>query len=232
MRFSKVLVTIVLLAGLALTGLLGCGIFTPDSVESDRAALVALYNSTGGPEWIYNENWLSDEPLGTWYRVTTNDVGRVTELFLVGNNLDGSIPPELGNLSNLEILFLRENQLTGSIPPELDRLPNLEFLSLRANQLTGSIPPELGNLSRLEVLWLGGNQLTGPIPPELGNLSNLEHLWIPDNRLTGELPLSLMRTDLDWLTYAGNAGLCMPRSASMQSWRRGIERVEGPNCPR
>ena len=42
MRFGNLLAMVVLLAGLALTGLVGCGLFTPDSVEGDRAALVEL----------------------------------------------------------------------------------------------------------------------------------------------------------------------------------------------
>ena len=43
---------------------------------ADRAALVALYNSTGGPNWRDNRNWLSDRPLSEWYGVTVSN-GRV-----------------------------------------------------------------------------------------------------------------------------------------------------------
>ena len=236
MRFSKVLATMVLLAGLALTGLLGCSLSAPDSVEGDRAALVALYNSTGELEWLTDGNWLSEEPLGEWYGVTTNDAGRVTELFLgyPGKNLAGYIPPELGNLSALKILELSYNQLTGPIPPELGKLSNLEGLGLHENGLTGPIPPELGNLSRLEGLRLGGNQLTGPIPPELGNLSNLKFLRLQENGLTGTIPPELANPpNLGGLTYEDNAGLCMPQSHPMQRWRKdGVISVEGPDCPR
>ena len=237
MRFSKGLATVVLLAALVLTGLVGCGPGDRGSVESDRAALVAFYHATGGPQWNNNENWLSDEPLGEWFGIATNDAGRVTELNLLplnmlmaGNNLTGFIPPELGNLSNLERLDLAFNQLSGPIPPDLGNLSSLEDLNLSWNQLTGPIPPELGNLSNLENLNISYNQLSGAIPPKLGNLSNLEIMTLYNNKLTGELPLSLaMLTDLNWLTYQDNAGLCMPRS--MQSWRKGISIVEGPDCP-
>lgn len=121
--------------------------------------------------------------------------------------------------------------MTGPIPAELGKLSTLKVLALGENQLTGPIPPELENLSNLEYLVLGRNHLTGPIPTELGNLSNLELLRLDDNRLTGELPVNLIQADLDWLGYVGNYRLCMPWLDSMQSWRRGIERVEGPNCP-
>ena len=33
------------------------------SPETDREALVALYNATEGENWANNENWLSDVPL-------------------------------------------------------------------------------------------------------------------------------------------------------------------------
>ena len=36
------------------------------SVETDREALVALYNATGGENWVGSANWLSDAPLGKW----------------------------------------------------------------------------------------------------------------------------------------------------------------------
>ena len=227
--------------------------------ETDRAALVALYHTTGGPEWTNNRLWLNErEPLDSWFGVATNSEGRVTELELgyPGNNLtglipselgslselkrleltynrlDGTIPPELGNLSNLEHLGLTYNRLDGPIPPELGNLSNPEVLNLAVNELTGPIPPELGNLSNLESLNFVDNRLTGPIPPELGNLSNLELLRLDANRLTGELPVSLMQADLDYWGYVGNYRLCMPWLDSMQNWRREIKRVEGPNCPR
>ena len=68
------------------------------SAETDRAALAALYNATDGENW-YDNNWLSDAPLGEWRGVTTNDDGRVIELSLSYNKLSGELPPELVSLS-------------------------------------------------------------------------------------------------------------------------------------
>ncbi len=101
------------------------------------------------------------------------------------------MPPELGNLTNLEYLNLTRNLLTGLVPAELGSLPNLEVLALGGNQLTGTIPTELGSLTNLENLYLWGNQLTGTIPTELGSLTNLENLYLSDNQLTGTIPTDL-----------------------------------------
>ena len=168
----------------------------------DRAALVALYNATDGPNWVDNTNWLTDAPLGEWYGVETDTVGRVTGLDLPGewdseadqpirHGLTGPIPPELGDLSALERLHLYQNALSGPIPPELGNLANLERLTLFDNRLSGPIPPELGNLTALEQLHLGGNELSGSIPPELGNLTRLDQLDLGYNRLTDTIPSAL-----------------------------------------
>ena len=54
----------------------------------------------------------------------------------------GEIPPEIGNLTNLESLSLLYNdELTGSIPSEIGNLSNLNSLNLSLNQLSGNIPP-------------------------------------------------------------------------------------------
>ena len=98
---------------------------TPASAETDREALVALYNATDGENWNRSDNWLSDAPLGEWYGVDTNNDGCVTVLILDNNELSGEIPPELGRLANLTELELSDNSLSGEIPPELGRLANL-----------------------------------------------------------------------------------------------------------
>ena len=161
------------------------------SVEDDRNALVAFYDSTGGDNWRGNAYWKSDRPLDQWFGVFTDTHGRVIALHLISNRLTGEIPAELGNLTNLEELSLDDNQLTGEIPAELGNLAILEWLILDRNQLTGEIPAELGNLTNLEWLTMNTNQLTGEIPAELGNLANLEELSLRDNQLTGEISSEL-----------------------------------------
>lgn len=155
---------------------------------SEREALIALYNSTDGDNWANNTGWLG--AVGTecgWNGVTCSG-GAVVILSLPANNLIGTIPPELGNLSNISRIILPLNQLSSSIPAELGNLSTLNMLVLYSNQLTGTIPAELGNLSSLTDLYLYDNQLTGRIPTELADLSSsgagsLVTLDICDNHL-------------------------------------------------
>ena len=67
-----------------------------DGVATDRAALVALYDATGGETWTNSTNWKTDAPLGEWYGVRTGGGGRVTRLYLGWNELTGPIPEVLG----------------------------------------------------------------------------------------------------------------------------------------
>ena len=129
----------------------------PAPADLNRAVLVELYHSTGGPVWKNSHNWVSDRPLDEWFGVIADDQGRVMRLRLASNNLQGTLPGALGNLSNLETLRLDGNSLSGLIPPEIGKLSSLETLSLGSNNLEGPIPSELGNLTSLETLRLDGN---------------------------------------------------------------------------
>ena len=128
----------------------------------DRVALVALYDATDGASWTTNTNWSTTAALSTWHGVTIDSDGlRVTELNLIGNN-----------------------KLTGSIPAELGDLTNLTELSLGGNGLSGEIPPELGDLTSLQELYLWGNtDLTGPLPLGIMNFNALTTVWIQDTGL-------------------------------------------------
>ena len=177
----------------------------PAHAPEIRDALVALYNATNGPGWKNNENWLSEAPLDQWSGVFTDCDGTLTHLVLIGNQLAGPIPPELGNLSNLKSLNLSYNELTVTIPAELGNLSNLKSLNLSYNELTVTIPAELANLPNLRVLNLATNQLTGPILAELANLANLHLLDLSFNKLTGPIPSWLGNfSNLRHLQLAGN----------------------------
>ena len=69
--------------------------------DAEMDALEALYQDTDGDNWTNNRNWLSNAPLDSWHGVTTDRNGRVVELDLSENELNGTIPSELGSLTYL-----------------------------------------------------------------------------------------------------------------------------------
>ena len=146
-----------------------------DSVMS-RDALIALYNSTDGDNWTDKTNWLIGDPCeNDWSGVGCGKQGEYCDAIYDEEN-----PPEPGDLCygplpDIMGLQLNGNNLDGTIPPEMGKgnLPDLLELDLSKNHLSGSIPAELGNLTALEYVYLNGNQLSGSVPAELCNLTNL-----------------------------------------------------------
>ena len=92
----------------------------------DRAALVALFNGTGGDGWFNAWGWKTGVHPSRWHGVVTDSEGRVTGIDLsgpFGNGLTGSIPEELGRLSELARLDLSGNDLC--VPRSIvDNLPS------------------------------------------------------------------------------------------------------------
>jgi len=128
---------------------------------SDYAALLALYNSTGGESWQTHTGWdvTSETPppadvVSNWHGVTVRG-DRVTAIELNENDLSGMLPSELGSLSNLQEIDLRNNSLSGTLPYELVSLSNLQKLDLSRNySLSGTLPYEYGSLSNLQEIDL------------------------------------------------------------------------------
>ena len=158
-----------------------------------RYVLRVLYHSTGGENWNNDADttWFGASSVCDWGSANAqcNDGDQqVDYLFLWNDNLEGTIPDELGLLTALTELFLLHNFLTGTIPPKLGQLAALERLQMDGNQLTGTIPSQLGQLTALTYLGLDSNRLTGTIPLALAQLTNLNILFLGSNNLTGRVP--------------------------------------------
>ncbi len=193
----------------------------------DRAILNAFFEATGGPRWSNRTNWLTAVPLDDWHGVRADGEGRVVALSLVGNNLEGVIPAELGRLDRLIELNLNGGWAYGarcSSPPP----PNSAGVG-RSGSATGAgthypawtvthsdwHPPANADIAtdvsaRAPPGWSvhasgGGNRLRGRIPAELGGLTNLEMLGLGLNELSGPLPPELGRlVNLKVLWLPGN----------------------------
>ena len=208
------------------------------AIQEQTEALKKFYEATNGDGWSNNTNWLSDKPLNEWYGIWTDENGMVKEISLSYNNLTGYLPREIGvfkymtrldvgdnqlegelpdelfqltnlrdlgfsgnkytgNLSkfcqliNLEYLWLYYSQITGPIPNEINKLTKLRWLALQGSPITGSIPETIGELSDLDCMYLGSCQLEGNIPESIGNLTKLVGLGLENNQLTGSIPVSM-----------------------------------------
>jgi hypothetical protein len=163
-------------AAILLLFLAGNALFSPAAYaqrgtvsDGEMEALKAIYAATGGAKWLRNDNWLSDEPVSTWYGVTTRG-GMVTGLDLAANNLTGTLPAALQDLYALRELYVQNNRLTA-----LTGLPSsLENLHCAGNRLAA-----LPELPELRELACADNALTAL--PELP--ATLRSLACDSNRL-------------------------------------------------
>ncbi len=161
--------------------------------QEERDALVAIYDSTDGDNWNNHDNWKNGDPCSnSWHGIICN-FGYVQHIMLYDNNLRGTIPVEIGNLTNLLSLSLGGNQLASTIPTDIGNLTNLSYLDLGENQFTGTIPTSIGNLTNLTALLLLRNQLIGTIPTGIENLTDLNTLLLEDNHLTGTIPPGIVQ---------------------------------------
>lgn len=141
-------------------------------LSAERAALVDLAKATSVEGWSHNSNWLNpDVSVCDWTLVGCNAQGRVKLLTLDFNNLTGSLPDSLGNLTFLEDLDLEYNSLAGPLPSTIAKMGSLIQLGVGGNSMTGPIPVEIcSNLQRIieggdpPPCDLSGNAFDCPLP--------------------------------------------------------------------
>ena len=210
---------------------LAASVAEADIPDAERQVLIAIYNGTNGGTWTTSTNWNGAAGTEcTWFGVTCDGAQTtVTGIDLNTNNLTGSLPATLNNLTGLVTFYVNDNQLTGPIPslaglnnladfyaysnqltgpiPSLAGLTNLANFGVYGNQLTGTIP-SLTGLTNLASFYAYNNQLSGPIP-SLAGLTNLADFSVSNNQLTGSIPSLAGLTNLAYF-YAYNNQLSGP----------------------
>ncbi|KAH9687780.1 Receptor-like protein 13 [Citrus sinensis] len=135
------------------------------------------------------------------------------ELYIASNDLRGSLPWCMANMTSLRILDVSSNQLTGSISSSpLVHLTSIEelrlrFLDVSNNNFQGHIPVEIGDiLPSLFSFNISTNALHGSIPSSFGNMNFLRILDLSSNQLTGEIPerLAVGCVNLEFLALSNN----------------------------
>jgi hypothetical protein len=164
---------------------------------AQRYALVVMYYSFQGEDWINQEQWLSPDlhecewSSGIFCRFDGTQSREVTRFDATRNNLHGTIPEEIGLLSNSENFRLPKNSVGGTIPDSVGQMTSMTVMDMHDNLLSGSLPVTIGGARDLIILDLSENQLNSSIPVALYTLKHLRTLTLTSNQLTGKLDPSI-----------------------------------------
>ncbi|XP_025014095.2 probable leucine-rich repeat receptor-like serine/threonine-protein kinase At3g14840 isoform X2 [Ricinus communis] len=195
MFFSRLLLSSLTFFGLLI---LAFGATLPDD---EVEALRGIANTLGKNDWDFNVDPCSGKPgwtdpaqelTGIENNVTCDcsysngTICHVITIVLKSQNLQGTLPTDLGKLQFLQLIDLTRNYLNGTIPPEWGSM-QLRYM------LSGPIPRELGNITTLLELVIEFNQFSGELPQELGNLGSIRRLLFTSNNFTGKLPATFAK---------------------------------------
>lgn len=109
--------------------------------------------------------------------------------FMADNNLmTGTLPTEIGQLTACERLTISGQEIEGSIPSEIGRMQMLRFFRAQFTSLEGGIPPELWTLSNMAALELYNTKLSGTIGTEVGRMFLLQSFKVSHSDLFGTIP--------------------------------------------
>ena len=99
-------------------------------------------------------------------------------------------------LHNLNILRLHSLGLTGTIPSEIGQLTELKYLDLKGNQLIGGIPECICTMTGIWSIAIRHNELTGQLLDCFVDIENVGYFGV-NNNLSGYIPESICNT-LPW----------------------------------
>jgi hypothetical protein len=176
-----------------------------------RYALAVFYFALGGDDWIQcgrldplcggdidDRAWLLGTEhecdwLGVDCDLSNNVVNSIFFARQLGNGLNGNLPEEIVQLTELKAIIIQRDELRGTLPAFLGKLTKLQALFMLDCKLEGTIPSELLiGASLLGTIHFGENFLTGTIPTLVGNLP-LQTLDLGENILKGKIPSEIGR---------------------------------------
>ncbi|GJU68821.1 leucine-rich repeat-containing protein [Tanacetum coccineum] len=145
-----------------------------------------------------SHNFITALPQFQWY-------GRMEELYLQSNLIEGTFPPSICNMSHLWYLDMSHNSFDGVIPHCVGNLSNsLRMMDLGNNSFQGTIPNVFEEFIHLAGILLNGNQLEGGVPRSLSKCKGLKVLDLGNNHLNGTFPAWLEELDLRVLVLKSN----------------------------
>jgi kinase len=121
-----------------------------------------------------------------------NEDSVMSRLNIGGNQMNGTLPGDVGLASQMTGLYVFENDFEGTIPV-LGNMPLVAFQGQR-NRFSGMLPFDLFIGVWAETItewWLFDNEMTGQLSQNLGLFPNLQDFRVSNNQFDGNIPTSI-----------------------------------------
>ncbi|KAL5542765.1 hypothetical protein UlMin_010475 [Ulmus minor] len=207
----------------SITGTFLCLLTLLLTTAADDASIMAKLLAAVKPA---PSGWSASSDYCTWKGIECDGSKRVTSIGLSEKSLTGTLPSDLGALSQLTTLSFQGNSFSGALP-SLANLTSLKDIYLDSNNFTSipsgcfqglnslqtlsmsqnsnlqpwNFPSELTDASNLVTLYVDSCNMFGSIPDIFGSFANLIKVRLSYNNLTGSLPPSFAGSGIQnlWL---------------------------------
>jgi hypothetical protein len=142
-----------------------------------------------GDGWLVHANecdyWVGIDCTSVSVEGTVGMQNIVTTVNLLGNNVKGTIPADLGLLTALTYFDVQYNALTGTLPASIGQWTALTYFGVNENEIAGTIPASIGNWSQIQYAYFYFNQFTGTMPNGIcDNIQNDDRLYADCKEIT------------------------------------------------
>ncbi|KAA8532433.1 hypothetical protein F0562_032466 [Nyssa sinensis] len=154
------------------------------SSSTDASVMLTLRNSLNPPSSL---NWAGSDPC-KWDRVQCSNDNRITHIQIGQQGLKGSLPPNLYNLTALQVFEVMGNELTGPLP-SLAGLSSLQRILLSNNNFSFIPSDFFSDMTSLAEVSLDKNPFSAwTIPDSLSSASSLQIFSAISTNISGKIP--------------------------------------------
>ncbi|KAI3705102.1 hypothetical protein L1987_75334 [Smallanthus sonchifolius] len=127
-------------------------------------------------------------------------------------NISGSLPEDLGLLTDLALFHINSNRFCETVPKSFEKLGLLYELDISNNLFSGDFPSVVLSLPSLKFLDIRYNRFKGEVPSKLYDLK-LDAIFINNNLFDVRIPKNLGNSPVSVIVFANNnIKGCLPSS--------------------
>ncbi|KAI3993104.1 hypothetical protein MKX01_009847 [Papaver californicum] len=160
-------------------------------LQSAFIALQALKHAVVSDPNKFTSNWYGP------------DVCSYNGIDLNHQNIAGTLPYQLGYLTDLALFHINSNRFYGGIPETFKYMRLLFELDVSNNKFSGKFPSVVLYLSSLKFLDIRFNEFYGDVPLKLFDMK-LDAVFINDNKFRFTIPKNFANSTISVLVSANN----------------------------